>query len=123
MGKAMRAIALDQDTCKLMGINIYQVIGITFVIGSALAAIAGGMSCVYYGSVVYYMGYNIGIKAFTSAVIGGVGSIPGAKGAWRTFAWHFRIFRNSNSWFAMERCFCLWITYCYINFAAKWLVR
>lgn len=78
MGKAMRAIALDQDTCRLMGINIYKVIGITFVIGSALAAIAGGMSCVYYGSVVYYMGYNIGIKAFTSAVIGGVGSIPGA---------------------------------------------
>jgi len=78
MGKAMRAIALDQDTCKLMGINIYKVIGITFVIGSALAAIAGGMSCVYYGSVVYYMGYSIGIKAFTSAVIGGIGSIPGA---------------------------------------------
>jgi branched-chain amino acid transport system permease protein len=50
----------------------------TFVIGSSLAAIAGGMACVYYGNVQYNMGYTIGIKAFTAAVIGGIGSIPGA---------------------------------------------
>ena len=78
MGKAMRAIALDQDACRLMGIDVFKVIGLTFVIGSSLAAVAGGMACIYYGSVQYTMGYRIGIKAFTSAVIGGIGSIPGA---------------------------------------------
>ena len=78
MGKAMRAIALDQDTCKLMGINVNKVIALTFIIGSSLAAIAGGMACVYYGNVQYNMGYTIGIKAFTAAVIGGIGSVPGA---------------------------------------------
>ncbi|MCL2813021.1 MAG: branched-chain amino acid ABC transporter permease [Oscillospiraceae bacterium] len=77
-GKAMRAIAQDKDTCSLMGINVNKIIGITFVIGSALAAIAGGLACVYYGNVKYDMGYAIGIKAFTAAVIGGIGSIPGA---------------------------------------------
>ncbi len=78
IGKAMRAIALDHDTCRLMGINVNKVIGITFIIGSALAAIAGGMACVYYSNIQYNMGYAIGIKAFTAAVIGGIGSIPGA---------------------------------------------
>ena len=77
-GKAMRAISLDQDTCRLMGINVNKIIGLTFIIGSALAAIAGGFACVYYGNVQYNMGFTIGIKAFTSAVIGGIGSIPGA---------------------------------------------
>ena len=78
IGKAMRAIAFDQDTCRLMGINVNKVIGVTFIIGSSLAAIAGGMACVYYGQVHYTMGYIFGIKAFTSAVIGGIGSFPGA---------------------------------------------
>ena len=77
-GKAMRAISLDKDTCRLMGINVSKVIALTFMIGSALAAIAGGMACVYYGNVHYFMGYIIGMKAFTSAVIGGIGSLPGA---------------------------------------------
>jgi len=77
-GKAMRAISLDQDACRLMGINVHMVIGFTFMIGSALAAVAGGMACVYYGNVQYTMGFIIGLKAFTSAVIGGIGSIPGA---------------------------------------------
>ena len=77
-GKAMRAISLDRDTCRLMGINVNRVIGLTFFIGSALAAVAGGMYCVYYGNVQYNMGYIFGIKAFTAAVIGGIGSIPGA---------------------------------------------
>ena len=78
LGKAMRAIALDRDTCHLMGVDVNKVIGTTFMIGSALAAVAGGLCCVYYGNVQYNMGYTIGIKAFTSAVIGGIGSIPGA---------------------------------------------
>jgi branched-chain amino acid transport system permease protein len=78
LGKAMRAIALDHDTCKLMGINVNKIIGLTFFVGSALAAVAGGMYCIYYGNVQYNMGYIFGIKAFTAAVIGGIGSIPGA---------------------------------------------
>ncbi|MCL2096621.1 MAG: branched-chain amino acid ABC transporter permease [Oscillospiraceae bacterium] len=77
-GKAMRAISLDKDTCRLMGINVNKIIGLTFIIGSSLAAIAGGLACVYYGNVQFSMGYTIGIKAFTAAVIGGIGSIPGA---------------------------------------------
>ena len=78
IGKAMRAIAEDQDTCRLMGINVNKVIALTFMLGSALAAVAGGMACIAYNGVQYNMGYTIGIKAFTAAVIGGIGSIPGA---------------------------------------------
>ncbi len=77
-GKAMRAIALDRDTCQLMGINVYKIIAITFFVGSALAAAAGIMAGVYYGTVHFFMGFLIGLKAFTAAVIGGIGIIPGA---------------------------------------------
>lgn len=77
-GKAMRAIALDQDACRLMGVNVNKIIALTFFIGSALAAAAGIMAGVYYGSIHFFMGFVIGIKAFTAAVIGGIGSIPGA---------------------------------------------
>jgi branched-chain amino acid transport system permease protein len=78
-GKAMRAIALDKDTCRLMGINVNRTIAQTFMIGSALAAVAGGLFCIRYsGPVQFSMGFMIGIKAFTAAVIGGIGSIPGA---------------------------------------------
>ncbi|MCR6545381.1 branched-chain amino acid ABC transporter permease [Dehalobacterium formicoaceticum] len=77
-GKAMRAIALDRDACRLMGINVNQIVALTFFIGSALAAAGGTMAGVYYGSIHFYMGFVVGIKAFTAAVIGGIGSIPGA---------------------------------------------
>lgn len=77
-GKAMRAIALDRNTCQLMGINVNKIIAITFFVGSALAAAAGIMAGVYYGTVHFYMGFLIGLKAFTAAVIGGIGIIPGA---------------------------------------------
>ncbi|MDI6813130.1 MAG: branched-chain amino acid ABC transporter permease [Desulfitobacteriaceae bacterium] len=77
-GKAMRAIALDQDACRLMGINVTRTISLTFFVGSALAAAAGVMAGVYYGSIHFFMGFVIGLKAFTAAVIGGIGSIPGA---------------------------------------------
>ncbi len=77
-GRAMRAVAIDQDMSKLMGINVPVVVGVTFFIGSALAAAAGTMAGAYYGSVWYFMGFLIGLKAFTAAVIGGIGSIPGA---------------------------------------------
>ncbi|MBF0528058.1 MAG: branched-chain amino acid ABC transporter permease [Deltaproteobacteria bacterium] len=77
-GKAMRAISIDQDACKLMGIDVHMIIAMTFFVGSALAAAAGVMAGVYYGTIHFFMGFLIGIKAFTSAVIGGIGSIPGA---------------------------------------------
>jgi branched-chain amino acid transport system permease protein len=77
-GKAMRAIAIDQDACRLMGINVNRIIALTFFIGSSLAASAGVMAGVYYGSLHFSMGFVIGLKAFTAAVIGGIGSIPGA---------------------------------------------
>ncbi|UFJ39561.1 branched-chain amino acid ABC transporter permease [Brevibacillus humidisoli] len=77
-GKAMRAIALDQTACHLMGIDVHRVIGLTFFIGASLAAGAGVMSGAYYGTVNFMMGFIIGLKAFTAAVLGGIGSIPGA---------------------------------------------
>jgi branched-chain amino acid transport system permease protein len=77
-GKAMRAIAIDQDACRLMGINVNKIIALTFFIGTSLAAAAGIMAGAYYGSIHFFMGFVIGLKAFTAAVIGGIGSIPGA---------------------------------------------
>jgi len=77
-GKAMRAISMDRDCCRLMGVNVNKIIALTFFVGSALAASAGMMAGVYYGSLHFFMGFVIGIKAFTAAVIGGIGIIPGA---------------------------------------------
>jgi branched-chain amino acid transport system permease protein len=77
-GKAMRAVAQDKLMASLLGIDIDFMISLTFVIGSGLAAIAGIMIALYYGLVNYSIGYIAGIKAFTAAVIGGIGSIPGA---------------------------------------------
>jgi branched-chain amino acid transport system permease protein len=77
-GKAMRAISMDLDCCRLMGVNVNKIIALTFFVGSMLAASAGMMAGVYYGSLHFFMGFVIGIKAFTSAVIGGIGVIPGA---------------------------------------------
>ncbi|MBI5188223.1 MAG: branched-chain amino acid ABC transporter permease [Nitrospirae bacterium] len=78
MGKAMRAVAQDKTMASLVGINIDTVISMTFIIGSGLAAVAGLMVAMYYGLVNYSIGYIAGIKAFTAAVLGGIGSIPGA---------------------------------------------
>lgn len=78
LGKAMRATAQDRRMAGLVGIDINKVIAITFVIGSVLASAAGAMVAVYYGLVNFYIGYIAGIKAFTAAVLGGIGNIPGA---------------------------------------------
>ncbi len=78
LGKAMRATSQDMTMAGLVGININAVISLTFVIGSMLAAVAGVMVTLYYGVVHYFMGYTAGLKAFTAAVLGGIGSIPGA---------------------------------------------
>ncbi|MCX7793039.1 MAG: hypothetical protein N2257_01325 [Thermodesulfovibrionales bacterium] len=77
-GKAMRAVAQDRLMASFVGINPDRIIAMTFIIGSALAAIAGFMVTLYYSLINYYMGYIAGIKAFTAAVLGGIGSIPGA---------------------------------------------
>jgi branched-chain amino acid transport system permease protein len=77
-GKAMRAVAQDKTMASLVGINVNTVISVTFIIGSGLAAVAGIMVAMYYGLVNYFIGYSAGIKAFTAAVLGGIGSIPGA---------------------------------------------
>ena len=77
-GKAMLAVSEDQGAAKLMGIGVNRVIAITFAVGSALAALAGYFSLLKSPSVSITMGSLPGIKAFTAAVIGGIGSIPGA---------------------------------------------
>lgn len=77
-GKAMRAVSEDKDAAELMGINVNVSISMTFAIGSALAAIAGVLLCSSYPVLVPTTGSMPGIKAFTAAVFGGIGSIPGA---------------------------------------------
>jgi branched-chain amino acid transport system permease protein len=77
-GRAMRSIALDTTGSLLMGINVNAVITRTFFIGSALAGAAGVMAGAYYGKIDFLMGFIIGLKAFTAAVIGGIGNIKGA---------------------------------------------
>lgn len=78
LGKAMRATAQDRDAAQLMGININTTIALTFLIGSALAGAAGFVSGVYYGSTWFFNGFGAGLKAFTAAVLGGIGNLAGA---------------------------------------------
>ncbi len=78
IGKAMRAVAENKDAASLMGIDVNRIILITFVIGSALAAVAGVMVGIYYTQINHMMGFIPGIKAFTAAVLGGIGNPVGA---------------------------------------------
>ena len=78
LGRAMRAVAENPASAALMGVDINAVISITFMIGSALAAVAGIMISANYGIVHYYMGTLLGLKAFTAAVLGGIGNLRGA---------------------------------------------
>ena len=78
MGKAMRATSQDREAAGLMGIDINRFIMLAFFIGPALASVAGIFSGMYYGSIVFYMGFLPGMKAFTAAVIGGIGNLRGA---------------------------------------------
>ncbi len=78
MGKAMRCVSEDRGAAELMGINVNRTISMTFAIGSALAAIAGVLLCTAYPTLQPTTGSMPGIKAFTAAVFGGIGSIPGA---------------------------------------------
>ena len=78
MGKAMRAVSEDTDAARLMGIDVDRTISYTFAIGSCLAAVAALLYCCAYPQVSSTMGYTLGLKAFIAAVLGGIGSIPGA---------------------------------------------
>ncbi|MGL1932940.1 MAG: branched-chain amino acid ABC transporter permease LivH [Desulfotalea sp.] len=77
-GKAMRATAQDKTMARLVGINVNNIISATFIIGSALAAVGGMLIASHIGQINFYIGFLAGIKAFTAAVLGGIGSIPGA---------------------------------------------
>jgi branched-chain amino acid transport system permease protein len=78
LGRAQRACEQDLTMAALLGINVDRTISLTFVLGAALAAVAGVMVSLYYGVVDFYIGFQAGLKAFAAAVLGGIGSLPGA---------------------------------------------
>jgi branched-chain amino acid transport system permease protein len=78
LGRTMRACEQDLKMASLLGIDTDRTISLTFIIGAALAAVAGIMFLLYYGVIDFYIGFIAGIKAFTAAVLGGIGSLPGA---------------------------------------------
>jgi len=78
LGRAQRACEQDMQMAALLGIDVDRVISTTFVMGAALAAVAGLMVTLYYGVVDFFIGFLAGVKAFTAAVLGGIGSLPGA---------------------------------------------
>ena len=78
LGRAQRACEQDRTMAALVGVNVDRTISLAFVMGAALAAVAGMMVTLYYGVVDFFIGFLAGIKAFTAAVLGGIGSIPGA---------------------------------------------
>ncbi|MGE5505328.1 MAG: ABC transporter permease subunit [Actinomycetota bacterium] len=78
LGRAQRATEQDMKMAALLGIDVDRIISATFVMGAALAAVAGLMVTLYYGVIDFYIGFVAGIKAFTAAVLGGIGSLPGA---------------------------------------------
>jgi branched-chain amino acid transport system permease protein len=78
LGRAQRACEQDQKMAALLGVNVDRTISTTFIIGAALAAVAGTLYLVYYGVINFADGFTPGVKAFTAAVLGGIGSLPGA---------------------------------------------
>jgi branched-chain amino acid transport system permease protein len=78
VGTAMRAVSLDHDVSRLMGINVNRIISLVFFIGPALGGLAGLLIGIYYGSFNFALGWVFGLKAFIAAILGGIGNIPGA---------------------------------------------
>ena len=78
VGTAMRAVSLDHDTSRLMGIDVNRIIAIVFLIGPGLGGVAGMIVALYYGSFDFTLGWVFGLKAFIAAIMGGIGNIPGA---------------------------------------------
>ena len=78
IGKAMRATSQDRDMAMLVGVDVNKIISVTFIVGSATAALGGVLIASHTGQINYYIGFIAGIKAFVAAVLGGIGSMPGA---------------------------------------------
>jgi branched-chain amino acid transport system permease protein len=78
LGRSIRAVAEDREMAAIMGVNVRRVIGLTFFLGSALGGAGGVLVGLYYTQIDFYMGYSAGLKAFTAAVLGGIGNIRGA---------------------------------------------
>jgi branched-chain amino acid transport system permease protein len=78
LGRAMRAVAQDSEAAALMGVNVNQIISITFFIGASLAGAAAIVYGLYIGTTVFYVGFKMGLFAFTAAVLGGIGNMAGA---------------------------------------------
>jgi branched-chain amino acid transport system permease protein len=78
VGRAMRATEQNPDVAGLMGVDVNRIVALTFLLGSAVGAIAGVMVVLYYGLAHYFMGFMLGLKAFTAAVLGGIGNVAGA---------------------------------------------
>jgi len=78
LGRCMRAVAEDREVAAVMGVNVRQVISLTFLLGSALGGAAGVLVGLYYTQIDFFMGYSAGLKAFTAAVLGGIGNLKGA---------------------------------------------
>jgi len=78
LGRAMRSTAIDRDAAQLMGVDINTTIALTFFVGSALAGAAGVVQGLYFGITVFNIGFQAGLKAFTAAVLGGIGNTTGA---------------------------------------------
>ena len=78
LGRQQRACEQDMKMAALLGVNVDRTISLTFVLGAALAAVAGMLFLMYYGVIDFFIGFLAGIKAFTAAVLGGIGSLPGA---------------------------------------------
>jgi branched-chain amino acid transport system permease protein len=78
LGRSQRACEQDRKMASLLGVNVDRTISLTFVMGAALAAVAGVMITMYYGVIDFFIGFLAGVKAFTAAVLGGIGSLPGA---------------------------------------------
>ena len=78
LGKSMRAVASDREAAEMLGVNVNRTIALTFFIGSAMAGVAGVMSGLAFNQITSTIGFLAGLKAFTAAVVGGIGSIPGA---------------------------------------------
>ena len=78
MGTAMRAVSEDRDAAAMMGIDVNKIIVFTFVLGGCMAGIGGVLFCMVYNQIYYFTGFLPGIKAFSAAVLGGIGNVPGA---------------------------------------------
>ena len=90
MGTAMRAVSEDRDAASMMGIDVNKVILFTFILGGCMAGIGGVLYCMVYKQIYFYMGFLPGVKAFSAAVLGGIGNIPAPCSADCSSAWSNR---------------------------------